>query len=158
MEKIASFKVDHTKLQRGVFTSRIDGDCFTYDVRVCQPYVDELMDVRAMHTIEHLMATYLRNNKVFGDKIIYVGGMMCRTGFYVVARNVKLFDIIELLKSCFLWISVYKDEIPGATKIECGSYLEHNLQEANKIAERFYNEILTNMQYRNYTYPGVNRV
>lgn len=131
MEKIASFQVDHTKFGVGMYISRIDGDIVTYDVRMVRPNGGVYVSNASLHTIEHLFATYARNSQ-FGDKIIYVGPMGCRTGFYLLTRDMAHEDAIRLVKDCYRFISEYNDEIPGNSAVECGNYLEHDLESARK--------------------------
>ena len=122
MERIASFSVDHTKLKPGLYVSRIDGDVVTYDIRMRRPNAGSYLSNGVLHTYEHLFATYVRNTS-YGDRIIYVGPMGCRTGFYF------------LLKQTFAFIASYEGEIPGAAEAECGNYREHDLAGARKAAE-----------------------
>lgn len=131
MEKIASFQVDHTKFGVGMYISRIDGDIVTYDVRMVRPNGGVYVSNPSLHTIEHLFATYARNSE-FGDKIIYVGPMGCRTGFYLLTRDMAHEDAIKLVRDCYRFISEYNDEIPGNSVVECGNYLEHDLESARK--------------------------
>ena len=131
MEKIASFQVDHTKFGVGMYISRIDGDIVTYDVRMVRPNGGVYVSNPSLHTIEHLFATYARNS-AFGDKIIYVGPMGCRTGFYLLTRGMAHEDAIRLVKDCYRFISEYNDEIPGNSAVECGNYLEHDLESARR--------------------------
>lgn len=131
MERIASFTVNHNTLQRGIYTSRIDGDITTYDIRMKLPNGGNYLETPAMHTIEHLFATFVRNSK-FMDEIIYFGPMGCRTGFYFLVRNVSPEDVISLVQDSLKFISEYEGEIPGVSKIECGNYLEHDLEGAKK--------------------------
>lgn len=131
MEKIASFQVDHTKFGMGMYISRIDGDIVTYDVRMVRPNGGVYVSNPSLHTIEHLFATYARNS-AFGDKIIYVGPMGCRTGFYLLTRGMAHEDAIRLVKDCYRFISEYNDEIPGNSAVECGNYLEHDLESARR--------------------------
>lgn len=131
MEKIKSFQVDHTKFGVGMYISRIDGDIVTYDLRMVRPNGGTYLEVPAMHTIEHLLATYVRNSKHAGN-IVYAGPMGCRTGFYLLVKNMSHKDSIELVKESLKFISEYNEEIPGCTVEECGNYLEHNLEEARK--------------------------
>lgn len=133
MEKITSFTVDHNKLMPGIYISRIDGDIVTYDLRVCRPNHPPFMEVPAIHTIEHIFATLVRNSEI-KDSIIYFGPMGCRTGFYLLVRNPVHSQVIELIRECFRRISIWQDEIPGNTAVECGNYLEHDLPTAQKYA------------------------
>ncbi len=131
MERIASFTVNHNTLQRGIYTSRIDGDITTYDIRMKLPNGGDYLETPAMHTIEHLFATFVRNSK-WKDEIIYFGPMGCRTGFYFLVRNVSPNDVIALVQDSLKFISEYEGDIPGVSKIECGNYLEHDLLGAKK--------------------------
>ena len=135
MERIASFTVNHNPLKRGIYTSRIDGDITTYDIRMKLPNGGEYLENAAMHTIEHLFATFVRNSE-FRDEIIYFGPMGCRTGFYFLVRKVTATEVIELIKKALIFISEYEGEIPGVSRIECGNYLEHDLEAAkNECAQ-----------------------
>ncbi len=135
MNKIESFKVNHDILERGIYISRIDGDVITYDIRVKKPNNNDYLKTDAMHTIEHIFATFVRNSK-FGDSVIYFGPMGCRTGFYLLLRNsVSYSDTIELIKEAFNFVADFEGDIPGNTKIECGNYLEHNLKGAKEEAK-----------------------
>lgn len=132
MEKIASFQVDHTKFGVGMYISRIDGDAVTYDVRMVKPNGGVYVSNPSLHTIEHLFATYARNSR-FSDSIIYVGPMGCRTGFYLITRdNMSGADAIALVREAYAFIADYSDAIPGCTEVECGNYLEHDLDSARK--------------------------
>lgn len=135
MDKIASFSVDHNKLEKGMYISRIDGDIVTYDIRMKKPNGGDYLENAAMHTFEHLLATFVRNTK-YKDNVIYVGPMGCRTGFYLLLRDcISTSEAILLVKESFDFIKNYIGEVPGTTKIECGNYLEHDLEGARKIAE-----------------------
>jgi len=142
MKRIASFEVDHTKLDRGMYTSRIDGDVTTYDIRTRVPNVEEVMDNASIHTVEHLFATFVRNSK-FADEIIYFGPMGCRTGFYFLVRNVSPADAVKLTQDAFKFIADYEGEIPGVSAAECGNYRDHSLAGAKKEAERFLPVIMS---------------
>lgn len=131
MEKIASFQVDHTKFGVGMYISRIDGDIVTYDVRMVKPNGGVYISNPSLHTIEHLFATFARNSR-FGSNIVYVGPMGCRTGFYLLTRGISHKDAIALVKEAYAFIAGYNDEIPGCTEVECGNYLEHDLESAKK--------------------------
>lgn len=131
MEKIASFQVDHTKFGVGMYISRIDGDIVTYDIRMVKPNGGVYVSNPSLHTIEHLFATYARNSQ-FGDKIIYVGPMGCRTGFYLIVRNLPHEDAIALVKNAYRFIADFNGVIPGCSEKECGNYKEHDLAAARK--------------------------
>ncbi len=135
MERIASFSVNHDKLEKGIYVSRIDGDVISYDIRMKKPNGGDYLPVGAMHTFEHLFATYARNS-VFSDSVIYVGPMGCRTGFYLLMRDiVKKQDVIDMVKGAFSYIGKFSGVIPGSKKEECGNYLEHDLEGAKEVAE-----------------------
>ncbi|MEE1003647.1 MAG: S-ribosylhomocysteine lyase [Acutalibacteraceae bacterium] len=136
MERIASFCVDHTKLEKGVYVSRIDGDITTYDIRMRKPNVEEVMDNGAIHTIEHLFATYARNCE-YKDSVIYFGPMGCRTGCYFLTRNLDNATVLSIIKEAFRFIADFEGEIPGSTAVECGNYRDHNLELAKKEAREF---------------------
>lgn len=132
MQKIASFQVDHTKFGVGMYISRSDGDVITYDIRMVKPNGWIYLTPSSLHTIEHLFATYVRNSQ-YSDKIIYVGPMGCRTGFYFLTRDtLPKEDSIQLIKETFQFIANYQGEIPGTTIEECGNYLDHDLETAKK--------------------------
>ena len=134
MQKIASFQINHDTLEKGMYVSRIDGDVITYDIRMKKPNGGEYLHMSAAHTLEHLLATYLRNSEI-GKSVIYVGPMGCRTGFYILLRdNVSGADVIKLIIESFEFISKFEGKIPGTNKIECGNYLEHDLEGAKAVA------------------------
>ena len=137
MEKIASFQVDHSVLQKGMYISRVDGDVVTYDIRTRRPNVEEVMDNASIHTVEHLFATFVRNSDC-KDDIIYFGPMGCRTGFYFLVRDkVSHEKAIELTKAAFAFIASYEGEIPGVSAVECGNYRDHSLAGALQEAKAF---------------------
>ena len=117
-----------------MYISRIDGDIVTYDIRMKKPNNNDFLPNGAMHTFEHLFATYVRNTKYAND-IIYVGPMGCRTGFYFLVRNnISHSEALNLIKECFDFIKNFEGEIPGTKPEECGNYLEHDLQGAKNVA------------------------
>ncbi|MDD3228201.1 MAG: S-ribosylhomocysteine lyase [Oscillospiraceae bacterium] len=136
MKQIASFSVNHDKLTPGIYTSRIDGDITTYDIRMRVPNQPPFLDQAALHTIEHLFATIARNSR-FADSIIYFGPMGCRTGFYLLVRNLPPVKAITLIQETFRQIADWTGEIPGAKRQECGNYKEHDLAGAVKEAQKF---------------------
>ena len=134
MKTIASFTVNHDKLGKGLYISRIDGDVVTYDLRMKIPNGGDYLDMPAAHTIEHLFATYARNS-AWGDQIVYVGPMGCRTGFYLLVRDsVSHKEAIKLVQDAFAFVASFEGEIPGTKRWECGNYLEHDLTGAKMIA------------------------
>lgn len=151
MKTIKSFTVDHLKLDKGLYTSRVDGeDIVTYDIRMKKPYKDEVLNTAAIHAMEHLGATYVRNSK-YTDNIIYFGPMGCRTGFYIVVKGLESEKVIGLLQDTFKFISEYQGEIPGATEIECGNCYDMNLEGAKKEATEYY-EVLKNITVEKLVY------
>lgn len=134
MKTIASFTVDHDKLEKGMYVSRVDGDVVTYDIRMVKPNGGIYLPNPAMHTFEHLFATYVRNS-AFSDQIIYVGPMGCRTGFYFLTRDAMSGEqAIALVRECFAFIAAFEGKIPGSERKECGNYLEHDLPGAKAVA------------------------
>jgi tRNA(Arg) A34 adenosine deaminase TadA/S-ribosylhomocysteine lyase LuxS involved in autoinducer biosynthesis len=133
MEKIDSFTVDHTKLQRGMYISRIDGNVITYDIRTRRPNVEEVMETGAIHTVEHLFATFVRNSK-FKDNIIYFGPMGCRTGFYFLTTGMTHGEALKLTQEALEFIESFDGEVPGVSAVECGNYRDHDLAGAKKEA------------------------
>ncbi|MDO5448104.1 MAG: S-ribosylhomocysteine lyase [Clostridia bacterium] len=134
MDKIASFSIDHDKLQKGIYVSRVDGDVVTYDIRMKRPNMGDYLSNGALHTFEHLFATYARNSE-YKDSVIYIGPMGCRTGFYMVLRDdVALDGVLKLVLDSFAFIRDFEGEIPGAKRKECGNYKEHNLPDAKVAA------------------------
>lgn len=134
MKTIASFTVDHDKLEKGMYVSRVDGDVITYDIRMVKPNGGVYLPNPAMHTFEHLFATYVRNS-AFSDQIIYVGPMGCRTGFYFLTRDAMSGEqSIALVRECFAFIAAFEGKIPGSERKECGNYLEHDLPGAKAVA------------------------
>ena len=135
MKRIASFSVNHDKLEKGIYVSRIDGDVISYDIRMKKPNGGDYLNNPAMHTFEHLFATYARNSE-FSEQVIYVGPMGCRTGFYLLLRDtVDKKDVIRLVKETFDFVTKFSREIQGSKREECGNYLEHDLDGAKLIAD-----------------------
>ena len=140
MEKIKSFTVDHLKLLPGLYVSRVDNmDGFyftTFDLRITRPNFEPVMNTAEIHTIEHLAATYFRN--YYANKTMYFGPMGCRTGFYLIYKgNLSEKDIIDDVKDCFEFILNFEGDIPGASAIECGNYLDQNLDMAKYYAKKY---------------------
>ena len=158
MEKIAIFTVNHLKLVPGVYVSRRDtvGEevITTFDLRMTAPNKEPVMNTAEIHTIEHLGATFLRNDKEFGDRTIYFGPMGCRTGFYLVlAGDLDSRDIVDLLTRLFEFIRDFEGDIPGAAARDCGNYLDQNLAMANFLAARYLNNVLYNISEDQLVYP-----
>lgn len=153
MKTIASFTVNHDILQKGMYVSRIDGDIITYDIRMRVPNAGSYMSNGAMHTFEHLFATYARNSE-FEKNVIYVGPMGCRTGFYLLLRdNVPRAAALRLVQSAFAFIADFEGEIPGTQRWECGNYLEHDLLGAKTDAKDMLN-VLKNWSEEKMTYEN----
>jgi S-ribosylhomocysteine lyase len=158
MEKIESFKINHLILKPGIYVSRKDKAgaevLTTFDIRMTQPNFEPVMNTAEVHTIEHLGATYLRNNEEYKDRVIYFGPMGCRTGFYLIlAGDYQSSDIVDLMISMFEYIRHYDDPVPGANPRECGNYLDMNLNMANYLAEKFLREVLYNIGEDRLNYP-----
>ena len=134
MKTIASFTVDHDILEKGMYLSRIDRNCITYDIRMKKPNQGDYLSTGGMHSIEHLFATYARNSR-FADSVIYVGPMGCRTGFYlIVSDDLDAEDAITLVRESMAFIRDFEGEMPGGKRKECGNYLDHNVPEAKAVA------------------------
>ena len=134
MKRIESFCVNHDRLTPGLYLSRVDGDAVTYDLRMVVPNAGTYLDNDGIHTFEHLFATYARNSE-YSDRVIYVGPMGCRTGFYLVVRDsISKEEVISLVRRTMDFIAAFEGEIPGATRIECGNYREHSLEKARAYA------------------------
>ena len=136
MEKIASFTVDHDKIEPGIYISRIDGDIVTYDMRTRKPNMGDYMDNLTMHSVEHMFATYIRNSSI-GESVIYFGPMGCRTGFYLLVRNEQSEDVLSVVKSVLRRIINHDGEIFGNKREECGNYRNLNLDAAKLECQRY---------------------
>ena len=159
MEKIPSFTIDHEKLLRGIYVSRIDsttkGDKLTtFDIRLTEPNRMVPVSPEALHTIEHLAATYLRNHSEWKERVVYWGPMGCCTGCYLIMQG-KLSpeEILPLMRETFDFISNFEGEIPGATPKDCGNFKFNDLNSAKKIAGIFLEEVLEKISYKNLNYP-----
>ena len=157
MEKITSFTVDHIKLQPGLYVSRKDKvgseTLTTFDLRVTKPNDEPVMNTAEMHTIEHLAATYLRNEPDWKDRVIYFGPMGCRTGFYLIlAGDLNSRDVLELVKDCFRFVRDFRGDVPGASAKDCGNYLDMNLPMANYWGAK-YAALLENADDTRLVYP-----
>ena len=142
MEKIASFTIDHIKLQPGLYVSRKDRigaeTVTTFDLRLTSPNEEPVLNTAEAHTIEHLAATFLRNDPVWKDRVIYFGPMGCRTGFYLLlAGDLTAEDALPLARECFRFIRDFRGEVPGASAKDCGNYLDMNLPMANYWGARY---------------------
>ena len=158
MEKIASFTIDHIKLQPGVYVSRKDkvggSTVTTFDLRMTSPNEEPVMNTAELHAMEHLAATFLRNHAEFGSKIIYWGPMGCRTGNYLLlAGDYESRDIVPLMIEMFEFIRDYEGEVPGASPMDCGNYLDMNLGMANYLAKRYLEQVLYSIDDSRLVYP-----
>ena len=158
MEKIASFTIDHIKLQPGVYVSRKDTVgaevITTFDLRMTSPNEEPVMNTAEVHTIEHLGATFLRNHPEYGPKTIYFGPMGCRTGFYLLlAGDYSSRDILPLITEMYEFIRDFRGEVPGASAKDCGNYLDMNLPMANFLAGRYLEEVLRGIDDSRLVYP-----
>ena len=131
MKQIASFSVDHDKIRPGMYISRIDGDITSFDLRTRTPNAGEYMDNVTMHSVEHMLATLLRNGEI-GDRVIYFGPMGCRTGFYLLTRDLAPADVLSALKNALAATLAHEGEVFGATRKECGNYKELDLEAAKR--------------------------
>lgn len=152
LRKIASFTINHDTLVPGMYVSRVDGDCVTYDLRLKYPNRGDYLAQKPLHTLEHLVATYVRSSP-WSDSVVYFGPMGCRTGFYLILRDaVSHEQAIALVKEAFAFSAAFEGEIPGAKKIECGNYLEHDLSAARQEAAA-YLDVLAHCTPDTLTYP-----
>ena len=158
MEKITSFTIDHIRLQTGLYVSRVDcagqEKITTFDIRMTRPNAEPVMDTAAVHAIEHLGATYLRNDPQWKDRVLYFGPMGCRTGFYLLlAGSYESRDILPLMDGMFRFIAAFEGEIPGASAKDCGNYLDMNLPMARYHAEKYIREVLDHPAQDRLVYP-----
>ena len=157
MEKITSFTIDHMNLQPGLYVSRKDKvgteTVTTFDLRLTSPNEEPVMNTAEMHTIEHLAATYLRNEPNWKEKVLYFGPMGCRTGFYLLlAGDYNSRDVLELVKACFRFIADFRGEVPGTSAKDCGNYLDMNLPMANYWGAKYF-ALLENITPDRLIYP-----
>lgn len=143
LKRIASFSVDHTVLTPGIYLSRTDFGIDTYDLRLKKPNAGDYLETPAMHTVEHLAATVLRSGEL-SEHIIYFGPMGCRTGFYLLVRELSAEQVVDAVKKTFSFISEFEGKIPGTDEIECGNYLEHDLDGARREAKS-YCDVIKNL-------------
>lgn len=158
MKKIPSFTIDHDKLLRGIYVSRKDsvgGDTVTtFDIRMKEPNREPALHQGALHTIEHLAATFLRNDEEWQDRIVYWGPMGCLTGNYLLVKgDLESKDIVELMKRTFQFIANYEGDIPGAAPKDCGNYLLQDLPMARYEAKKYLTEVLEVIKEENLIYP-----
>lgn len=158
MEKIASFTIDHIKLLPGIYVSRKDyigKECITtFDLRMTKPNFEPVMNTAEIHTLEHLIATFLRNHKTYADKIIYFGPMGCRTGFYLLlAGDYESKEIVNLVKESFEFARDFEGDIPGASAKDCGNFYDMNLPMAKYLANKYLEEVLYKIDDSRLTYP-----
>ena len=157
MEKITSFTIDHIKLQPGLYVSRKDKigaeTVTTFDLRLTKPNDEPVMNTAEVHTIEHLAATFLRNEPKWKDKVIYFGPMGCRTGFYLLmAGDLASRDVLALVTDCFRFIRDFRGDVPGASAKDCGNYLDMNLPMANYWGRK-YTALLEDIDDSRLVYP-----
>ena len=158
MNKIPSFTINHEKLLRGIYVSRKDevgGDTVTtFDIRMKEPNREPALHPGALHTIEHLAATYLRNDPEWRDRIVYWGPMGCLTGNYLLmSGNLEPQDILDLMRRTFAFIADFDGDVPGAAPRDCGNYLLHDLPMARLEARKYLTEVLERMEEENMKYP-----
>lgn len=158
MEKIPSFTIDHNRLLRGIYVSRKDkvgGDTVTtFDIRMKEPNREPALHPGALHTIEHLAATYLRNDSEWKDSIVYWGPMGCLTGNYLLMKgDLQPADIVELMKRMFAFVAAFEGDVPGAAPQDCGNWLLHDLPMARWEARKYLEEVLENISEENMSYP-----
>lgn len=158
MEKIASFTIDHIKLQPGVYVSRKDhiGNevITTFDLRMTSPNEEPVMNTAEVHTLEHLGATFLRNDKEWKDKVVYFGPMGCRTGFYMLlAGDLESSDVIDLVTKMYEFCRDFEGDVPGASPKDCGNYLDMNLNMAKFLSKKYLDEVLYGIKEDRMVYP-----
>lgn len=158
MEKIASFTIDHIKLEPGIYVSRKDyvssEVITTFDLRMTSPNDEPVMNTAEVHTLEHLGATFLRNEPEYKDKVIYFGPMGCRTGFYLLlAGDYESKDIVKLVTDMYEFMRDFSGEVPGASARDCGNYLDMNLGMANYLAKRYLEQTLYGIDEAHLVYP-----
>ena len=158
MEKITSFTIDHIKLKPGIYVSRKDhfNDTVltTFDIRMTSPNDEPVLNTAEAHTIEHLAATYLRNDPQWKEHVVYFGPMGCRTGFYLILEgDLESKDIVPLMKDLFTFMAGFEGEVPGASPKDCGNYLDLNLPMAKFVSKRFLDNVLTDINESRLIYP-----
>ena len=158
MKKIASFTIDHIRLKRGIYVSRQDSIgndiVTTFDIRMKEPNREPALSPSALHTIEHLAATFLRNHPIWADRIVYWGPMGCLTGNYLLMKgDLTSADVLPLMTETFSFIANFEGEVPGASARDCGNYLLMNLPEARWEAAKYLHEVLECATEENLYYP-----
>ncbi len=158
MEKIASFTIDHIKLQPGVYVSRKDHIgaevITTFDLRMTSPNEEPVMNTAEVHTMEHLGATFLRNDPVWKDRVVYFGPMGCRTGFYMLlAGDLESGDVADLVTHMYEFMRDFEGEVPGASPKDCGNYLDMNLGMAKFLAAKYLDNVLYGIKEDRMVYP-----
>ena len=156
--KVASFTIDHDRLKRGIYVSRRDNVgndvVTTFDVRFKVPNTEPCMDTAAIHTLEHLLAVYLRGDERWADSIIYVGPMGCRTGMYIIFKgSLEPEDVLEPICSAVKFVMDFEGEVPGASPRDCGNYLDMNLNMAKYLAKRYLDNVLYGIDESRLIYP-----
>lgn len=159
---VTSFGIDHDKLLRGIYVSRVDllGEekVTTFDVRMKEPNREMVLDTAIMHTLEHLMATFFREHPQWAEKTIYIGPMGCRTGFYTIFKGeLTPQDVAEIMLACFEYMADFQGEIPAAKAVMCGNYLDHNLEITKIECKKFAQEVLSQLKEENMVYPQQNQ-
>lgn len=140
MKRITSFSVDHDRIEPGIYISRIDGDITTFDLRTRTPNAGDYMDNITMHSVEHMLATLLRNSEI-ADKVIYFGPMGCQTGFYLLTRDLEPEKVLVILKKCLYDVVYVEEKMYGDQRKECGNYKNLSIESAKTECKRYY-EIL----------------
>lgn len=161
MELISSFTVNHLTLEPGVYVSRVDRDpatgavITTFDLRLTAPNREPVMDTAAAHALEHLGATFLRNDPEWAGRVVYFGPMGCRTGNYLVLfGDYESADVIDLVTRMFEFVRDFEGDVPGAAAAECGNYLDQNLPMAKLLAARYVEKTLRGIDEAHMTYPA----
>ena len=152
LRKIASFTINHDTLTPGMYISRVDGDCVTYDLRCKWPNRGDYLAQAPLHTIEHLVATYVRSSEM-SDQVVYFGPMGCRTGFYLLlGGNYSSKEVLPLVRDCFRFIEAFRGDVPGASAKDCGNFLDMNLPMANYWGKK-YADLLDTCDDSRLVYP-----
>ncbi len=149
--RIESFKVDHDYIVPGIYVSRHDGDITTYDMRTRRPNMGDYMDDRTMHSVEHMFATFVRSSEI-GEKVIYFGPMGCQTGFYLLVRDADDVEVLDVVKKVLLRIIGHEGEMFGASRKECGNYMNLSLDDAKKECKS-YLSALEGAKNTDFKYP-----